>query len=250
MFTLHFPLQLPAEHAFFDNGQYPIPPLPGGLSIRCISNDDTPLVLHISGFASEEEAVNYGPILRVLLLGASLDSAHSMKPSSAETVVSQAKHFDGSVPTVTPTALGATPYHATMSMQNGLHISVLSRAISACFARNLPAKLIAKPQLSLSLELFSDFEFAGSTNAQFVMLLTALEVLVPIGTKSKRGPTIALVKAALIVAGHPDPKSVGNRLDTLYVVRNSLVHEAKSVSLHQLTALKEIVRSTLKALTA
>jgi hypothetical protein len=250
LFTLHFPLQLPAEHAFFDNGQYPIPPLPGGLSIRCISNDDTPLVLHISGFASEQEAVNYGPILRGLLRGASLDSAHSMTPSSADTVVSQAKHFDGSVPTVTPTALSAMPYHATMSMQNGLHISVLSRALSDCLARNLPAKLIAKPELSLSLELFSDFEFSGGTNAQFVMLLTALEVLVPSGTKSKRGPAIALVKVALAAAGHPDPKSVGKRLDALYIARNSLVHEAKPVSIAQLAELKEIVRRTLKALTA
>jgi hypothetical protein len=61
---------------------------------------------------------------------------------------------------------------------------------------------------------------------------------------------IALVKKALSQAGHPDPKSVGKNLDGLYVARNALIHDALLVTDAQLTALKEIVGLTLKALLA
>jgi hypothetical protein len=61
---------------------------------------------------------------------------------------------------------------------NGLHISVLSKLFGEYLTNGLPAKLAGNPELALSLELFSEVEFAGGTNAQFLMLLTALEVLV------------------------------------------------------------------------
>ena len=56
MFTLHVPIQLPPGHSFFDNGQYPIPPLPGGLTAHSMENDDGPLAFSVSGFATEAEA--------------------------------------------------------------------------------------------------------------------------------------------------------------------------------------------------
>ena len=124
MYTLNFPVQLPPEHSYFDNGQYPIPPLPGGLFLNCIESDGAPLVLRVSGFASEEDAV------KALLQAASLDSAHSFSPLGASAVLSESKHFNGSLPTVTSTANAALPWHATASMKNGLHISVLSRLIA------------------------------------------------------------------------------------------------------------------------
>jgi hypothetical protein len=250
LFTLHFPIQLPPEHTFFDNGQYPVPPLPGGLSLKCISHENSPVLLQISGFATEQNAMDFCPVLRGCLRGACLDSKHSITPSNTDAIVTKANHFDGSRPTVTQTQIGAMPYYATMSQTNGLHISVLSGAIGACMTHGLPAKLAAKPELSLSLELFSDFEFAGGRNAQFVMLLTALEVLVTnTSSKGKRGGVIKLVKDALSAAGHVDPKSVGKQLDGLYVARNSLIHAANPVTHSQLAELREIVRMTLKALT-
>lgn len=146
MFTLTFPITLPDEHTFFDNGQYPVPSLPGGLSFRCMSfGTSSPLFLQISGFA-EHDAVGFCPTLRSALRLAALEIEHSILPSDAAPVVSTAKHFDGSVPTVTPTQAGAVPYHATASMQNGLHISVLSKLIGASLTQGSPAKVNANLQ--------------------------------------------------------------------------------------------------------
>jgi hypothetical protein len=126
---------------------------------------------------------------------------------------------------------------------------VLSNLIGASLTQGSPAKVNASPLLALSLELYSGCDFAGERNAQFIVLMSALEVLVPkSSSKRKRGAVIALVKKELSKAGHSDPKSVGKRLDSLYVARNDLLHEAKPVSDSELGSLKQLVRSTLKAL--
>jgi hypothetical protein len=91
------------------------------------------------------------------------------------------------------------------------------------------------------LELYADIKFVGGTNAQFVMSLTALEVLLPKkGSKGKRSAVIGLVKAHL-------GKAKGKSLDKLYSARNDLLHDGLPISQSQLAELKEIVRSTLKA---
>jgi len=36
VYRLTFPIQLPEEHGFFDDGQYPVSPLPGGLALGCM----------------------------------------------------------------------------------------------------------------------------------------------------------------------------------------------------------------------
>jgi hypothetical protein len=251
LFTLHFPVRLPDNHTFFDNGQYPVPPLPGGLKFGCISNENAPLLLQISGFATEQDAIEFCPFFRAALRIATLESKHSMTPSDAAPVRANTKIFDGNVPTVTVTSIGAQPYFVSASSQNGLHISVLSNQINDSLAKGGPVKVSADPKLALALELYSDCQFAGDRSAQFIVLVTALEVLVPSTlSSSKRGPVIALVKKALSQAGHPDPKSVGKNLDGLYVARNALIHDALLVTDAQLTALKEIVGLTLKALLA
>jgi hypothetical protein len=81
LFTLNFPIRLPDEHTFFENGQYPVPPLPGGLSFSCFSYDNGPLLLHVSGFATEQVAIDFCPTLRTPLQVAALDSDHSITPS-------------------------------------------------------------------------------------------------------------------------------------------------------------------------
>lgn len=249
MFTLNFPIRLPSEHTFFDNGQYPVPPLPGGFSFGCFSYDNGPLLLQVSGFADEQDAIDFCPTLRTALRVAALDSDHGMTPCGAAPVISGEKHFDGSVPTVTPTETKALPYYMTASTQKCLHVSVLSKWIGAPLAQGTPARVNATPELALALELYSDCQFSGEQNAQFIVLMTTLVILVPnTPSKSKRGAVIALVKRALAKVGHPDPKSVGKALDALYVTRNALLHEAKTVKDDDLQSLKETVRSTLKAL--
>jgi hypothetical protein len=251
VFTLNLPIQLPEEHGYFDNGQYPVPPLPGGLAVSCIALNAGVIVLRVSGFATEQAATNFCPSLVNSLRIAALDSKHSLTPSDACVVTSNAEHFNGSTPTVTPTAKNAMPYHATMRQTEELHISVMTKLVAASLSKGSPDLIAANPELALSVELFSDFEFAGGTNAQFIMLFAALEALVPITSKKgKRGAVLGIVKAALAKVAHPDPKSVVKSLDKLYEARNDLVHSAKSVTDKQLGDLREIVRTSLKAMLA
>lgn len=132
-------------------------------------------------------------------------------------------------------------------MRTGQHISILSKSLSHALSHGKVAKLAASPELALALDLYSDRHFVGQRNAQFVVLMTALEVLVP-NAKGKRGAVVAFVKSTLSKGGHPDPKAVGKRLDDLYVARNALLHGAKSVTDSELMALESTVRSTLRAL--
>jgi hypothetical protein len=249
LFTLNFPVRIPNEHTYFDGGRHPVPLLPGGLSFGCVDAEDHPLVLRITGFHSEQEALDFCPTLRKALQWASLDSEHSITPSDTSPIISTEKHFDGSIPTVTFTNITALPYFFTASSQNGEHISVLSKQIGAALAHGAVAKMNANSEFSLAVELYANHQFAGERNARFIVLMTALEILVPkTSSRGKRSTVIAMVKDALSKSGHTDPKATGKHLDSLYVARNELVHEAKSVSDADLKALKEIVRSTLTAL--
>jgi hypothetical protein len=219
------------------------------LSFGCFSNENAPVVLQIAGFAVEQDAIDFCATLRTALRVAALDSDHSITPSDAACVTSSQKQFNGNVPTVTPTQVKALPYHISVSGQNGLHISILSKLIGASLGT--VGKVNANPKLALALELYSDCQFAGERHAQFIVLMTALEILIPkASSKGKRGAVVALVKNTLAKAGHPDPKSAADELDDLYVARNALIHEAKPVTGAQLKALKEIVRSTLQGLVA
>ncbi|MEY9537864.1 hypothetical protein ABIE85_000924 [Bradyrhizobium diazoefficiens] len=251
MYTLNFPIRLPDEHTFFDGGQFPVPALPGGLSFGCISYEKAPVVLQIGGFAIEQDAIDFCAPLRTALRVAALGSDHSITPSDAACVTSSEKHFNGNVPTVTPTEIKALPYHASASSQNGQHISALSKLIGSSLAPSRLNKVNTKPELALALELYSDCQFAGERHAQFIVLMTTLEILVPnANSKGKRGAVLGLVKDTLAKTGHPNPKSVGKQLDDLYVARNALIHEGKPVTDIQLNELRELVRSTLQALVA
>lgn len=64
----------------------------------------------------------------------------------------------------------------------------------------------------------------------------------------KRGQVVKLVRDTLRMSGRCDAKAIGKRIDTLYEVRNDLVHEARPVTSTQVEELSEIVRDTLRAL--
>jgi hypothetical protein len=64
------------------------------------------LLLQISGFATEQDAVDFCPVLRTALRIAALGSHHSITPSDAVPVTSSKKQFDRNVPTVTLTQAG------------------------------------------------------------------------------------------------------------------------------------------------
>src|SRR5208282_6553042 len=96
-----------------------------------------------------------------------------------DVVSASQKHFDGSVPTIFLTTSGASPYHISGSMVNGAHLFCLSQELNNAFSAKVPAILSGHQPLSLAAELLSNVDFVGGTNAQFVVLFTALEVLIP-----------------------------------------------------------------------
>lgn len=249
MYTLHFPITLPAEHTFFDNGQYPVPPLPNGLALSCSSLDGGPLLLTITGFPAKQAALDFCPVLCQALRLAALNTEHSLLLPEGAPVAAIEKLFNGSVPTVTMTKINAQPYHATSSMQSGLHISILVKRISEALGSGAAQKAATVPGLALAMQLYAECQFAGGQNSQFIVLMTALEILVP-GAGSKRNAVLGLVRDALKSAGHPNPKAARKALDDLYVARNALLHEAQPVSANQLASLKTTVRDTLKAILA
>jgi hypothetical protein len=120
----------------------------------------------VLGFATEQDAIDFCPTLRTALQVVALDSEHSITPSGGMPVVSHEAIFNGSVPTVTPTENKASPYYLKASMRNGLHVSVLSKWLTAAFADGAPGRASAVPKLALSLQLYSDCQFAGERNAQ------------------------------------------------------------------------------------
>jgi hypothetical protein len=125
-----------------------------------------PLIFRVLGFATEQDAIDFCPTLRTALQVVALDSEHSITPSGGMPVVSHEAIFNGSVPTVTPTENKASPYYLKASMRNGLHVSVLSKWLTAAFADGAPGRASAVPKLALSLQLYSDCQFAGERNAQ------------------------------------------------------------------------------------
>jgi hypothetical protein len=253
MFSLHVPLLLPRGHSFFDDGRHSVPFVSGKFTATVhknapssVAHENAPLFLSIAGFPTQDDAENFWPKLRPSLLWATLKGQHSATIPEHGVIRTGSGMFDGSLLTVFPTGK-ANPYHMSGSVEEQLHISVLVNYLNEGITRGLSTKLQANPELALALELFCEFQFAGTHNSQFVMLFTALEVLEKKHPK-KRGPTIARVKDAFSRIGHPNPKSVGKKLDKLYKDRNSLIHDATPVTSAQVSELAEIVRGTLTAM--
>lgn len=155
MFTPHFPIRLPDEHTFYDNGQHPVPLMPGGLSFGGLTCEIVKglVLLQISGFATEQEALDFCHILSNALRVASLDHAHSIVPSDVAPIGTHEKHFDGSIPTVIPTQTKASPFYTSASMQTSLHISVLARSVGAALEQGMVARL---PTRTVRYSLASD----------------------------------------------------------------------------------------------
>jgi hypothetical protein len=250
MYSLIFPVVLPPDRTYFNHPQAPVPPLSGGLLLSCMEHSGGfPLLLTVSGFGTEQEAMGYAETLRYALQWASLRRGHSFSPSSSEAVVSNERHFDGSTPTVFPAASTPTPFGTRTSDVKGSHLAILSGDINVALMEGVPAKLAGDGALSLAVELFADVEFVGGTNARFIVLFTALEVLLPRKSRGKRGAVVRLVKEALAKGGREVSKSVGKQVDNLYQRRNDLVHEGKAVTTSEVRELQTIVRDTLLALT-
>jgi hypothetical protein len=246
MFTLSFPVLLPPDRSFFIDERAAVPPLNGKLDLSCGEHgEQSPLVLQVSGFPSEDEAKQFAPALASALRWASICCGYSISPSRDGVVSVSTKHFDGSIPTVFPTTSRATPYHTTTTMVRGEHLILLSRRLNEAFSLEVPATLQSDKALALAVELFSDVEFVGGINARFVVMFTALEVLV--SSKSKRGAVVVLVKSSLSAAGREDAKIMGKTIDDFYVMRNDLVHEATSIDGPAYDQLRTIVQDVLSS---
>lgn len=195
-----------------------------------------------------QAAREFAPRLARCIQWASLKFGHSMSPSLSEAVESQQKIYAGSLPTVFATALKAHDYHTSMTSKASRHISELVTCINDAFEQNVTSTVATGHPLSLALELHSNVGFSGGANAQFIALFSALEVLVPQKSKANRGDIVRLVKNTLSGIGRTDAKTVGKRVEALYIERNALVHEGKAISSSMVNELDQIVRDTLIAL--
>ena len=253
MYTLFLPVDLPSEHGFC-GGNAPAEIAPG-LHICCRDPDDAAfpdafancLDLKVSGFASAEEAGAMLPRLRAAVRCASLDLGHGFRPSMADAGVPTFNIFDGGTPHIYPTALNPGVSRATAHVRADEHISKLARSLSVFLADGAVERMAAEPELAAAVRLYSEADFAGGYAARMVVLMSAIEVLVPRQSTGKRNHIIRLVKAAATSTPGTDAKAVGRELDRLYEVRNALLHEGADVQVGDVTELDRIVRLTLRA---
>lgn len=249
MYSVALPVSLPEERAFHIDGRANVPPLKGGLSLSCEKHTEGfPLVLTVAGLPDLECAKSFISELASAVRCASLDLGYSLSPSDREPTVTTIRVFDGSFPTVFQTDLAARPMLATAYACMSEHLTTLAKPIDTGLTTGRVARLRDNPPLAVAVRLFSEMEFSGGETAKFVVLLSALEVLIPKSGGTKRSRVVALVKKTLHDAGRCDAKAKGKQLDALYEVRNELIHEAHPVTSAQVRSLAEIVRDTLRLL--
>jgi hypothetical protein len=247
MYTLHIPIALPDRKFFAVDDRAPVPPLLDNLELNCaMPGGEPPFALQVSGFETAEDARVFLPPLRLAFLWASIRMGHSMMPSAQLPKENNKKIFDGNVPQVMRTDIGAKPMFATTTVSDGTHLAVLSAHLNEALGFELAA---LEPRVTIALELFAKNEFVGGSLAQFVTLFTVLEVLVDDTSSSgKRSRVISLVKKLRAADNRPDAKLIGKKLDDLYGLRNDTLHHGGAIDAASLAALGGIVKATLRTL--
>lgn len=246
MFTLHFPIVLPDERTYFEDARYVVPPLPGGYSVSSTETENHPFLLHISGFPSGEAAVSFGQVLTSVIRIATFETGHSMIPPSEAPTVSDGKSYDGSRPAVTLTEKRINPHFTSASMRVGAHLSELSKLIGSILQGGWPQKLLEQPALALALELYSSCQFAGQRNAQYIVLVTSLEVLAQKGSSGPNRNAVKNLARQILPKFGYTANSAGKIMDNLYSARNNLVHGGKSVSLDEFGQIFKVTGQILK----
>ncbi|WP_395329211.1 hypothetical protein WBP06_14630 [Novosphingobium sp. BL-8H] len=249
MFTLTYPLSLPEGRSFHSDARAIVPPLMGNLRLtHHPHNAGYPVVLIIEGFDDQEAAAAFADEFGAFLRCASLSLEHGFRISDQPAILTDVAAYDGNSPTIFRTDLKARPYWARATATLINHLVVLANEIVAEQKNGSAKRLREWPELATAVRLYAESSFAGGETARFVVLLSALEVLIPVGGGAKRSQVVKMVGDTLRNAGRIDEKSVRRELDQLYVARNALLHEAIPVSQKQIDALSAIVRDTLRCL--
>lgn len=245
MYMLHIPVALPDKKFFAVDDEVPVPPLLGNLELCCaMPGGEPPFALQISGFRTVDDAKVFFSQLKLAFHWASIRLGHSMTPDVRAPNENDQKIYDGNVPQVMRTDIGAQPMFVNTKVSEGTHLAVLSAHLNEALGLNFGA---SEPRVSLALELFAKNGFVGGPLAQFVALFTVLEVLVD-DTASKRSRVISLVKKLRAADGHLDGKSVGKELDKLYTLRNDVLHDGGDINALSLATLNDIVKDALRIL--
>ena len=223
------------------SSSFEYPAIWDGLHLSLLpSPDDLPQhTLVISGFETSEAAIGFVPRLRTALRIASVRLGYSIGFGSEQAVLEAKSHFDGTRPTVLPTSTPPRPFFGSVSVREQMHVATLAALVSQAFASGA-CVLAEDPRLALSLQLHAEADFAGETNARFMALITAMEVLVEGAGGKKRNAVRNMVKSLA-------SKAYAKKLDALYEVRNSLVHDGVAVTTDRLSELKTIVGMVLQA---
>lgn len=249
MYSLSLPLTLPEDRAFMVDDRLKIPPLLDSYPVTCTRHsEEFPQLLVVSGLPDIHTAQAFFHQLSSALRCGSLHLDHGFEIPSTEPVIATLRIYDGQFPTIFKTALNAKPAHTNAYVVMGQHLMTLTKAVDRALITGESERLTQRPELAAAVKIYSEMEFAGGSTAKFVVLLSALEVLVPKTQGGKRGAVAKLVFEALKSAGREDAKAVRKQIDSLYQARNDLVHEARPVTTAQVRELSIIVRDTLRCL--
>jgi len=247
MYTLAYPVTLPDDRAFHCDDRAVVPPI-GTLRVSCREHKrDLPQIFNFTGFTDAESANAFADQLAQAFQCASLSIGHGFKLPDRAVTITEMSVFDGHTPSIFPTAIKAKPVTGVAYLTMSAHLATLSNQLGCAIESGAIDRLRNWPELATAVRLYSEAEFAGGATARFVVLLSALEVIVS-GSGGKRGAVRRLVTDSIRKSGREDAKSVGKEIDRLYEARNALVHEAHPVSMLQLDALAAIVRDTLRYL--
>ena len=209
MFTLAYPVLLPEGHGFHDDARAIAPLLEGSLRLTCLDFREghvQPLI--VQGFESAEAAKQFAANFGAALQCASLSLAHGLGAVDSDAAVDFVGHYDGHRPAIYSTTPGASPYFATARATSIDHIIGLAERLNHELQNETARRLAGWPELAVAVRLFSEVEFAGGNTARFVVLLSALEVLVPQARGTKRNRVLSLVRDALLSADRKDRKAV------------------------------------------
>jgi hypothetical protein len=248
MYSLAYPVTLPDDHTFHVDDRTPVPPV-ASFTISCNQHQrGNPQVFSFHGFSDPAAAEQFSKRLADAFLCASLALPHGFRLPDRPLNVTERRHYDGWTPTVYPSKINATAVTANAFMTSSVHLVTLARQLDFELQSGAVDRVSNSAELALAIRLFSESVFAGGETARFVVLLSALEVLVDANRGSKRGAIRKLVFQVMKASGRTDAKVVGNQIDALYKARNALIHEARPVSVGLVQELEAVVRDTLRCL--
>ncbi len=190
--NLSIPLRTPSENGFFVHREAPEKRLFGfALGMRM---QDPYAYLEVLGVPDAEAAEVFDK-LRAILPWAALRLNFGILAGEGELRVEDGPTFDGQFPTVYPAHLTPRPIRVAANHQTQEADTLLFSALLEGAEIQALSGPQARPELRLACELFAAVDFEASYNAQFLALISILEIMAKPALRPE--PCVAIVKDAM-----------------------------------------------------